>query len=276
MSSTIWNLLYAMHQSIKAYCTTVIGRGMSTSRAKSALPIPIDRNPILRLDGTIIQRRTLYIHTALPRIMILPAFDPPQFDAMSKWWRTCTYADVHRLILEVLHLRLTLCEASNLADDAARMIAYLEQPDTQKYSAPLRLLKIKMEREIRRAGRMANPREQIAPFSDEWRAREATRCLLRGEPAEPDPGSDRATKLPDFQRVTWAELRTAWSATEFKKDRPLTQQQRFVLEIVHVRRALRRMEQLVSAAEQELKKDRLPDLFALDQLRRMIDVTLSD
>ncbi|WP_155625097.1 hypothetical protein [Burkholderia multivorans] len=82
------------------------------------------------------------------------------------------------------------------------MIAYLEQADTQKYSAPLRLLKIKMEREIRRAGRMANPREQIAPFSDEWRAREATRCLLRGELDEPDPGSDKATKLPDFRRLT--------------------------------------------------------------------------
>jgi hypothetical protein len=39
-------------------------------------------------------------------------------------WRTSTYADVHRLILEILHLRLTLCEASDLADEAARMIAY--------------------------------------------------------------------------------------------------------------------------------------------------------
>ncbi|KVP24300.1 hypothetical protein WJ86_14625 [Burkholderia multivorans] len=55
----------------------------------------------------------------------------------------------------------------------------------------------------------------------------------------------------------WAELRTAWSATEFKKNRPLTQQQRFVLEIVHVRRALRHMDRLVNAAEQELKKDGL-------------------
>lgn len=123
---------------------------------------------------------------------------------------------------------------------------------------------------------MGNPRERIAPFSNEWRAREATRCLLRDASDEPDPGSDKATKLPDFQCVTWAELRTAWSATEFKKNRPLTLQQRFVLEIVHIRRALRRMDRLISAAELELKKDGRPDSFALDQLRRMIDVALSD
>ncbi|KVZ37966.1 hypothetical protein [Burkholderia ubonensis] len=57
---------------------------------------------------------------------------------------------------------------------------------------------------------------------------------------------------------------------------PLTLEQRFVLEGVHVRRALRRMNKLVSAAELELKQSGAPDSFALDQLRRMIDVTRFD
>ncbi|WGS46055.1 hypothetical protein LFL97_25590 [Burkholderia sp. JSH-S8] len=190
---------------------------------------------------------------------------------MSKWWNSCTYADVHRLILEVLHLRITLIEMGSLTGDATRMIAYLEQADTLKYSAPLRRLSIKIDKEILRAGRMGSPREPIAPFSDEWRAREAMKCRLHDTPSEPDPGSDKATKLPEFQRLTWSELRDAWSAANFKKNRPLTLEQRFVLEVVHVRRTLRLMEKMVCAAELELKGNGSPDLFALDQLRRMID-----
>lgn len=123
---------------------------------------------------------------------------------------------------------------------------------------------------------MGNPRERIAPFSDEWRAREATRCLLRDASDEPDPSSDKATKLPDFQCVTWAELRTAWSATEFKKN-----------QTVNATAAVRARDrshppcvathgQADQCGELELKKDGRPDSFALDQLRRMIDVALSD
>ncbi|KWK54067.1 hypothetical protein WT81_18855 [Burkholderia stagnalis] len=203
--------------------------------------------------------------------MILPPFDPPQFDAMSQWRRACTYADVHRLILEVLHLRLTLREMGTLTGDATRMIAYLERADELKYAAPLRRLSNKIDREITRAGRMGNPRAPIAPFSDEWRARETMKCRLHDVPGEPDPGSDKATKLPEFQRLTWEELRDAWSVADFKKRRALTLEQRFVLEVVHVRRALRLMEKMVCAAELELKKNGYPDSFALDQLRRMID-----
>ncbi|CAG9258476.1 hypothetical protein BCEP4_2000008 [Burkholderia cepacia] len=77
-----------------------------------------------------------------PCIMILPPFDPPQFDAMSHWWRTCTYADVHRLILEVLHLRLTLREMGTLTGDATRMIGYLDRADELQYAAPLRRLSV--------------------------------------------------------------------------------------------------------------------------------------
>ncbi|MDR9241569.1 hypothetical protein FEP07_05607 [Burkholderia multivorans] len=190
---------------------------------------------------------------------------------MSKWWRTCTYADVHRLILEVLHLRLTLREIGELTSDAMRMIAYLERADELKYAAPLRRLALKVDKEIMRAGRMGNPRVHIAPFSDKWRAREATKCRLRDVPSEPDPGSDKATKLPEFQRLTWAELRDAWSAIPYKKNRPLTLEQRFVLEIVHIRRTMRLMEKAVSAAELELKKSGYPDSFGLDQLRRMVE-----
>lgn len=203
--------------------------------------------------------------------MILPPFDPPQFDAMSQWWRKCTYADVHRLILEVLHLRLTISEMSGLTGDATRMITYLDRADELKYAAPLRRLSIKIDREVSRAGRMGNPRAPVAPFSDEWRAREAMKCKLYDAPGEPDPGSDKATKLPEFRRLTWEELRDAWGAAGFKKGRALTLEQRFVLEVVHVRRALRRMEKMVCAAEQELKKSGYPDSFALDQLHRMID-----
>ncbi|NTX28681.1 hypothetical protein HT746_16340 [Burkholderia pyrrocinia] len=156
------------------------------------------------------------------------------------------------------------------------MIAYLEQADTLKYAASLRRLAIKIDKEIMRAGRMGNPRAPIAPFSDEWRAREAMKCRLHDVPGEPDPGSDKATKLPEFQRLTWSELRDAWSAANFKKNRSLTLEQRFVLDVVHVRRTLRLMEKMVCAAELELKKNGYPDSFALDQLRRMIDVARFD
>ncbi|MFY4697617.1 hypothetical protein [Burkholderia glumae] len=61
---------------------------------------------------------------------------------------------------------------SDLTGSAARMIAYLEQADTVKYAAPLRRLALKIDKEIVRSCRMGNPRAQIAPFSDEWRARE--------------------------------------------------------------------------------------------------------
>ncbi len=203
--------------------------------------------------------------------MILPPFSPPKFDEMSKWWNSCTYVDVHRLILEVLHLRLTMSEMSGLTGDATRMIAYLDRADELKYAAPLRRLSSKIDREISRAGRMGNPRAPVAPFSDEWRAREAMKCRLHDTPEEPDPGSDKATKLPEFRRLTWEELRDAWSVAGFKKGRAVTLEQRFVLEVVHVRRALRRMEKMVCAAELELKKGGYPDSFALDQLRRMID-----
>jgi hypothetical protein len=143
--------------------------------------------------------------------------------------------------------------------------------DSPRHGAPLRRLSIKIDKEITRAGRMGNSRAPVAPFSDEWRAREAMKCRLHDIPEEPDPGSDKAAKLPEFQRRTWEELRDAWSVADFKKRRVLTLEQRFVLEIVHVRRALRLMERTVCAAELELKKNGYPDSFALDQLRRMID-----
>ncbi|NTZ84296.1 hypothetical protein FCJ61_15155 [Burkholderia metallica] len=159
----------------------------------------------------------------------------------------------------------------SLTNDATRMIAYLEQADTLKYAAPLRRLSNKIDKEITRAGRVSNARAPVAPFSDEWRAREEMKRRLYDTPGEPDPGSDKATKLPEFQRLTWAELRDTWSATAFKKNKVPTLEQRFVLEVVHVRRTLRLMEKMVCAAELELKKNGYPDSFALDQLRRMID-----
>lgn len=207
--------------------------------------------------------------------MILPPFVPPQFDAMARWWRTCTYADVHLLILEVLHQRLTLGELSELAGEAARTVVYLE-PDMMKYGAPLRRLKVKIEKEIVRAGRTGSSREHLEPFSDEWRAREAIRCKLRGVPDEPDPGSDKATKLPEFQRLSWTELRDRWSQSGYTGKGRLTLEQRFVLEVVHVHRALRHLDKLALAAERELKESGASDSFALAQLRRTIDVAIHD
>ncbi|WP_175672916.1 hypothetical protein [Burkholderia ambifaria] len=151
------------------------------------------------------------------------------------------------------------------------MIAYLDRADELQYAAPLRRLSNKIDKEIMRAGRMGNPRASVAPFSDEWRAREAMKCRLHDVPGEPDPGSDKTTKLPEFQRLTRSELRDAWSAANFKKNRALPLEQRFVLEVVHVRRTLRLMEKMVCAADLELKKNGYPDSFALDQLRRMIN-----
>lgn len=143
------------------------------------------------------------------------------------------------------------------------MIAYIEWSNELKYASPLRRLSIKIDKEIMRAGRLNNPRAPVAPFSDEWRARSHEMQAPR-RPDEPDPGGNKATKLPAFQRLTWEELRDTWNATSFKK-------QRFVLEVVHVLRTLRLMEKMVCAAELELKNSGYPDSFALDQLRRMID-----
>ncbi|WP_158361644.1 hypothetical protein [Burkholderia pyrrocinia] len=43
------------------------------------------------------------------------------------------------------------------------MIAYLEQADTLKYSAPPRRVPNRIDKAIMRAGRMGNLREQSAP-----------------------------------------------------------------------------------------------------------------
>lgn len=43
-----------------------------------------------------------------------------------------------------------------------------------------------------------------------------------------------------------------------------------------MRRVLRRMDKLVNAAELELKQSGAHDSFALDQLRRMIDIARFD
>ncbi|WP_155632984.1 hypothetical protein [Burkholderia stagnalis] len=52
----------------------------------------------------------------------------------------------------------------------------------------------------------------------------------------------------------------------------MTLERRFLLEVVQVRRALRQIDKLARAAEKELKECGVPDSFALDQLRRTIDV----
>ncbi|WP_186062076.1 hypothetical protein [Burkholderia gladioli] len=57
----------------------------------------------------------------------LHSFEPPHFNDLTQFWRSCTYADVHLLILELLHLRMTLRELAGRGREAARVVAKSEQ-----------------------------------------------------------------------------------------------------------------------------------------------------
>jgi hypothetical protein len=140
------------------------------------------------------------------------------------------------------------------------MFAYLDRADELQYAAPLRRLSNKIDKENMRAERMGNPRASVAPPSDKRRAREAMKCRHHDIPGEPDPGSDKATKLPEFQRLTWEELRDTWSAAPYKKNRALTLEQRFVLDVVHVCRTLRLMGKMVCASRAGIEEGRLSRL----------------
>ncbi|AOJ06505.1 hypothetical protein [Burkholderia mayonis] len=206
--------------------------------------------------------------------MILPPFDPPKLPEMTEWWKQCTYADVHRLILEVQHQRLTLWELRGCVADASRRARAID-PVLLEYGAPLRRLGTVIDKEIERAQPIVRSRQSVAPFSDEWRARQAIRCSLHAAPDDPVPCAD-AKQFPEFRRVTWRELRERWRWLDRKKTRTLTVEQRMVLEIAFVRRKiLDQVWKMVAAVEAEAAADGKA-LFTVDRLKRFLDVERED
>ncbi|MDA3670037.1 hypothetical protein PFF91_11565 [Burkholderia cenocepacia] len=206
--------------------------------------------------------------------MILPPFDPPKLNDLTEWWTHCTYADVQRLILEVQHLRLTLWELKAHVADASRRIRVLD-PDMLAHGSALRRLGYLLEKEIKRANPIGRTRDVYAPFSDEWRARAALRGALRAQPEPAEAGTLPCT-IPEFQRITWAELRDRWRHLSDRKSNRQNVEQRMVLEIARQRSViLARARKLVDAAIAEAAADG-KQLFALDQLKRLLPVERED
>lgn len=202
--------------------------------------------------------------------MILPPFNPPKLPEMTEWWTRCTYADVQRLILEVQHQRLTLWELRSCIADASRRARAID-PSLLEYGAPLRRLGYIVEKEIDRAAPFARMREPVAPFSDEWRAREELKSKRWESPDDAPPGASPKS-VPQFQRVTWAELREKWRLEEGKKVGRHTLEQRMALEIAYLRNNIvGKSQKLVDAARAEAEK-RGMELFALDQLKRILEI----
>ncbi|WP_017335119.1 hypothetical protein [Burkholderia stagnalis] len=56
----------------------------------------------------------------------------------------------------------------------------------------------------------------------------------------------------------------------------MTLEQRFVLDVLQVRRALRHIDKMARADEKEPTESGAPDSFELDQLRQKIDVARFD
>ncbi|AFI66699.1 hypothetical protein BP1026B_I2086 [Burkholderia pseudomallei 1026b] len=140
-----------------------------------------------------------------------------------------------------------------------------------EYGAPLRRLGYIVEKEIDRAAPFARMREPVAPFSDEWRAREELKSKRWESPDDAPPGASPKS-VPQFQRVTWAELREKWRLEEGKKVGRHTLEQRMALEIAYLRNNIvGKSQKLVDAARAEAEK-RGMELFALDQLKRILEV----
>ncbi|KGX12655.1 putative gP32 [Burkholderia pseudomallei] len=206
--------------------------------------------------------------------MILPPFNPPKLPEMTEWWTRCTYADVQRLILEVQHQRLTLWELRSCIADASRRARAID-PSLLEYGAPLRRLGYIVEKEIDRAAPFARMREPVAPFSDEWRAREELKSKCWESPDDTPPGTSPKS-IPQFQRVTWAELREKWRIEEGKKLGRHTLEQRMALDIAYLRsNIVGKSRKLVDAARIEAEKSGV-QLFALDRLKRLLEVEHED
>ncbi|WP_186058856.1 hypothetical protein [Burkholderia gladioli] len=202
--------------------------------------------------------------------MILPSFEPPHFNEMTRFWRSCTYSDVHLLILEVLHLRMTLRELAELGREAARVVAKSELVGGPS-CPPLHRLNRQLTREVSRAGPIDDGRSPVTPYSEAWLAREAVHCVLKAAPDQPDPGATSARKLPEFTPVSWTELRSAWADAGRAHGCHMTLEQRLVLEAVRSRRNLRKFAKLAREAEQEA-----PDSPNAKLLRHVIEYEIDD
>jgi hypothetical protein len=208
----------------------------------------------------------LYIYTVLFFAMILPPFDPPSFEELSRYWRSCNYDDVHRVILEVLHDRLLATELAGKARSAEIEIHKVAPEDSAPSKAIRRLVRT-IEREQLRSGPIGSSRGRIAEFSDEWRAREATRCQLYAHP-DPADGEEPAA-LPRFQRVSWLEMRQRWRESDYVKGRHFSLDQRIILEVALARRVFRHLEKIARRAKGELMVENAA-AAAMEELLRAI------
>ncbi|WAG21075.1 hypothetical protein DX980_18590 [Burkholderia gladioli] len=197
--------------------------------------------------------------------MILPPFDPPTFDELTAFWRQCTYADVHRLVLEVIHQRLTLMELTSPVAVARQAVNALD-PEKAWVAKSVRKVQWLIDAEITRAGPLGNTRDPIAPFSDEWRARHAVTLRLYDRPVESTAEQlARVGRLPEFERIKWNDLRMAWRKTPPGQGSNFTLGQRLVLESAKARQEFRKIEKLAVKVQSELAEKNVesPALTAL-------------
>ncbi|XHO68815.1 hypothetical protein BCC1697_005301 [Burkholderia gladioli] len=207
--------------------------------------------------------------------MILPPFDPPTFDELTCFWRRCTYADVHRLVLEVLHARLTLMELTAPVASARQAVNALD-PDKAWVGKSVRKVQWLLDAEITRAGPIGSTRDAIAPFSDEWRARHAVTLRMYDRPVESSAAQlARIGQLPSFERVKWSDLRMAWRKTPPDRGSNFTLGQRLVLESAKARQVFRRIEKLAKQLQCELDEKGV-DSPALVELLRAIAVEIEE
>ncbi|WP_246795609.1 hypothetical protein [Burkholderia perseverans] len=155
------------------------------------------------------------------------------------------------MILEILHLRVTLRELGTHGRDTVRAVdrAFDKAGLDPVAIVPLRRMVRQLEIEIDRGGPLDNPRAFRRPFSDEWSTYNTVRAMLNAAPDEPDPGAAQSHMLPEFRRVSWAELRAAWHSICRRKSTDQTIAQRLVLETVYTRRLIRRATKLVHEIE---------------------------
>jgi hypothetical protein len=86
--------------------------------------------------------------------MVLPPFDPPQYDELREWWLQYRgNTDVLRLILEVQAQRYAIAEMRMMAD-AARRQAADEAPELLHKGRALPQLHRRLEQELKRGGRI--------------------------------------------------------------------------------------------------------------------------
>jgi hypothetical protein len=183
-------------------------------------------------------------------MLILPPFYPPSIEDIAAWWRHCTYLDVHRLALEVLHQRLTLVELDAHSQAAVRQVG-AALPELTLPGAPLAKLGRQLDHEIKRCAPIfRSVYEPIVPFSDEWLTREAAKGVPQATPDPTRHGVDDFPALPAFQSPTISELREAWRSRS-RGAGPMPLGQRLILETVRSRQLLTRLDREVRVLQSD-------------------------